>query len=449
MIEIDLSNMVNVATINELEIYAEKIAHAHRSLIKSHEKGNNYTGWIDLPARYNNEEINDLNEKAQMIQESSEVFIVIGIGGSYLGSRAALEFILSPDYNRLAGKKFPEIYFAGTNLSSRSIKELISLIEGRDFSINVVSKSGETIETMIVFRIFKRLLEEKYGKEKAKKRIYVTTNPQKGTLLDISLSEGYQTLFIPENISGRYSVLTVVGLLPMAVAGIDIREVLKGADNGMKQFALQKSINPVWGYVASRHILESKGKSIEILTYSDPGAHYLGEWWKQLFSESEGKNKGGIFTSCIELPGDLHSIGQYIQEGKRTIFETAICLKNTLEELTFPDDDSIKEDGLDFLSGKDLHFIDTQVMIASLMAHAEGGTPSIILYCDQDNVHAFGELVYFFELSCAISCYLRGVNPFDQPGVEAYKENLFALLNKPGYEKRRKELQERNIRLRR
>ena len=449
MIEIDLSNMVNVATINELEIYAEKIALAHRSLLKSHDNGDNFTGWIDLPGIYHNEELNDINETAQFIQESSEILIVIGIGGSYLGSRAALEFILSPDYNHLAGKRFPEIYFAGNNLSSRSINKLISLTEGRDFSINVVSKSGETIETMIVFRIFKRLLEDKYGRDKAKKRIYITTNSRRGALLNLSITEGYQTLFIPENISGRYSVLTSVGLLPMAVAGIDIREVLRGAENGMEQFSLQKSINPVWGYVASRHILESKGKNIEVLAYSDPGAHYLGEWWKQLFSESEGKNKGGIFTSCIELPGDLHSIGQYIQEGKRNIFETAICLKDTAKQITFPDGDSIKEDGLGFLAGMDLHFIDIQVMIASLMAHAEGGTPSIILYCDQDNIHAFGELVYFFELSCAISCYLRGVNPFDQPGVEAYKENLFALLNKPGYEERRKELQERNIKLRR
>ena len=401
--------------------------------------GNDFLGWVDLPVNYDKEEFARIKVAAEKIKKSCDALVVIGIGGSYLGARAAIEFIKSPLYNSLK-KDTPEIYFAGNNISTTALTELISILEGKDICVNVISKSGTTTEPAIAFRVFKAMLVEKYGKEGAKDRIFVTTDKARGTLKHFSDEAGYETFVVPDDVGGRYSVLTAVGLLPIAVAGIDIDAMMKGAQDARAAYTDEANAdNDAIKYAVMRNALLGQGKCTEILVGYEPYMLMMSEWWKQLYGESEGKDNKGIFPASVCFSTDLHSLGQYIQEGQRNLFETVVNVKNTGAEFVIPDDEA-NVDGLNFISGKKLDYVNKTAMMATLIAHNDGGVPNLMLELEDRSAYSFGYLVYFFEIACAISGYMLGVNPFDQPGVEAYKKNMFALLGKPGYEDMKAEL---------
>ncbi len=404
--------------------------------------GNDFLGWVDLPENYDKDEFIRIKLAAEKIKKSCDILIVIGIGGSYLGARAAIEFVKSPLYNNLK-KDTPDIYFAGNNISTTALCELISICEGKDICINVISKSGTTTEPAVAFRVFKSILVEKYGEDGAKDRIFVTTDKARGTLKQFSDEAGYETFVVPDDVGGRYSVLTAVGLLPIACAGIDIDAMMNGAQdarNAYSTFGIED--NDAVKYAVIRNILLNKGKSTEILVGYEPYMLMLNEWWKQLYGESEGKNNLGIFPASVVFSTDLHSLGQYVQEGQRNLFETVINIKDPGSKFVIPNDPA-NVDGLNFISDKELDYVNKTAMTATLLAHNDGGVPNILIELDDRTAYSFGYIVYFFEFACAISGYILGVNPFDQPGVEAYKKNMFALLGKPGYEDMKVELEKR------
>ncbi len=441
----DYSNALAFVGQHEIDYMAEYVKTAHNQLHEKTGAGSDFLGWIDLPVNYDKEEFQRIKEAAKRIQEDSEVLVVIGIGGSYLGARAAIEMLSHSFYNVLPKEKrgTPQIFFAGNNISSTYTKHLIELIGDRDFSVNVISKSGTTTEPAIAFRIFKELLEQKYGKEGAKKRIYATTDKEKGALKTVADSEGYETFVIPDDVGGRYSVLTAVGLLPIAVAGIDIDAMMQGAADASREYANPNlSENASYQYAALRNILYRKGKTTEILVNYEPSLHFFSEWWKQLYGESEGKDHKGIYPASVDFSTDLHSMGQFIQEGTRNLFETVLQVEKPLEEIVIGED-AENLDGLNFLAGKTMDFVNKKAFEGTLLAHTDGGVPNLVVTIPEISPYWFGYLVYFFEKACGISGYLLGVNPFDQPGVEAYKKNMFALLGKPGFEDQKAELERR------
>ena len=402
--------------------------------------GNDFLGWVDLPNDYDKEEFARIQQAAQKIQKSSDVLVVIGIGGSYLGARAAIEFIRGQQYNGTREAGIPEIYFVGNNISSSYLSDIVKIIGDRDFSVNVISKSGKTTEPAIAFRIFKKMVEDKYGKAGAKERIFATTDKAKGALKGLADAEGYETFVVPDDVGGRYSVLTAVGLLPMAVAGLDLEAVMKGAQDALADF--KKEDNICAQYAALRNILYRKGKQTEILVNYEPSLVMLGEWFKQLFAESEGKDHKGIFPVSANFSTDLHSIGQFIQDGSRNLFETVVWVREQKHDL-FIETDPGGLDGLNYLAGKSVQCVNAKAYAGTLLAHCDGGTPNIVLEIDRNDEYHLGYLIYFFEKACGISGYLLGINPFDQPGVEAYKKNMFALLGKPGFEKEKEALEAR------
>ena len=401
--------------------------------------GNDFLGWLTLPTDYDKEEFARIQAAAKKIQSNSDILIVIGIGGSYLGARAAIEFLQSTFYNNKK-KDTPDIYYVGNNINPSYLQEVLAICEGKDISVNVISKSGTTTEPALAFRVFKKLVEEKYGKEGAKDRIFATTDKAKGTLKNLSDTEGYETFVVPDDVGGRYSVLTAVGLLPIAVAGCDIRALMDGAAQAQKDYMADFENNDCYKYAALRNILYRKGKSVEMLVSYDPNFVMMSEWYKQLFGESEGKDNKGIYPAAGVFSTDLHSMGQYIQQGRRIMFETVVRLGSSHARLTVPKD-ALDGDGLNFLAGADMDYIRDRAMEGTLLAHTEGGVPNIIVEAGGKTARDLGRLIYFFEYSCGLSGYLLGVNPFDQPGVEAYKKNMFALLGKPGYEDQKARLE--------
>ena len=416
---------------------------ANEMLVQHTGAGSDYHGWVDLPVQYDREEFARIKAAAKKIQQNSDVLIVIGIGGSYLGARAAIEFVKGQMYNSIRAKGTPEVYFVGSNISSSYLNDVVQIIGERDFSVNVISKSGTTTEPAIAFRIFKKLAEQKYGKEGAKDHIFATTDKSRGALKKLADDEGYETFVVPNDVGGRFSVLTAVGLLPMAAAGVDIDEAMRGAAEAREAFMDgETAANDCFKYAALRNILYRKGKGIEILVNYEPALVMMGEWFKQLFDESEGKDQKGIFATSANFSTDLHSIGQYIQDGTRNVFETVLWVKKPRSESIIEETEE-NIDGLNYLAGKSLQYVNSKAYAGTLMAHMDGGTPSIVLEIDRADAYHFGYLVYFFEKACAVSGYLLGVNPFDQPGVESYKKNMFALLGKPGFEERRKKLETR------
>ena len=430
--------------ISETEL--TKITHlakaSHKLVLSNKKKRSEPLGWVDLPVSYDKEEFERVKLAAQKIRNTCDVFIVIGIGGSYLGARAAIEFCTSPLYNNLK-KDTPDIYFVGNSISPSALNDVLRICENRDVCINVISKSGTTTEPAVTFRIFRELLEKKYGEDGARERIFVTTDRSRGKLKQFSTIKKYETFVVPDNIGGRYSVLTPVGLLPIAVAGIDIDKMLEGAaDVREKYTSSDPAANEAVRYAALRNIFYNKGKVIEILVSYEPAAAMFNEWWKQLYGESEGKDQKGLFPASVVFSTDLHSLGQYIQDGRRTMFETVLDIKEPNDRITIPDDPN-NIDGLNFLSGKSLHDINQRAMVGTAIAHNDGGVPNIIIEVGKRDAYHFGQLVYFFELACAVSGYMLGLNPFDQPGVEAYKTNMYALLGKEGYEKQRAALEAR------
>ena len=427
----------------ELDKMAVMMNAANEVLLARTGAGSDFLGWLDLPVNYDKEEFARIQAAAKKIQGDSDVLVVIGIGGSYLGARAAIEFCKGQMYNGVREAGIPEVYFVGNNISSAYLNDVVKIIGERDFSVNIISKSGTTTEPAIAFRIFKKLLEEKYGKEGAKGRIYATTDKSRGALKALSDAEGYETFVVPDDVGGRFSVLTAVGLLPIAAAGVDIEAMMKGAQDAREVCkGGDMSTNPSFQYAALRNILYRKGKGTEILVNYEPALTMMGEWFKQLYAESEGKDHKGIFPTAANFSTDLHSIGQFIQDGTRNLFETVLWVNNSRSEAVI-EEAAEDIDGLNYLAGKTVQFVNSKAYQGTLMAHMDGGTPNIIIEIDEADAYHFGYLVYFFEKACGLSGYLLGVNPFDQPGVEAYKKNMFALLGKPGFEERRKELEAR------
>ena len=415
---------------------------AYRKVADKSGAGNDFLGWVDLPVDYDKEEFARIKAAAKRIQSSCDVFIAIGIGGSYLGARAAIEFVKSPIYNSLK-KDTPDVYYAGNNISSTALSELLSICEGKDICVNVISKSGTTTEPAVAFRVFRELLEKKYGVEGARSRIFATTDRAKGTLKNFADKMGYETFVVPDDVGGRYSVLTAVGLLPIAVAGIDIDAMMQGAADARAHYAAAPAEeNDCFKYAALRNLLYRGGKRVEILVGYEPFQQTLGEWWKQLYGESEGKDNKGLFPASVIFSTDLHSLGQYIQDGERILFETVLDFKDSGAEVEIPFDEE-NVDGLNFLAGKKLSYVNSTAMLGTLFAHNDGGVPNIVLEIKDRTAYSFGYLVYFFELACAVSGYMLGVNPFNQPGVEAYKKNMFALLGKAGYESEKEKLEAR------
>lgn len=430
---------------HEVEQMKKSVLDAKEILVGKSGAGNDFLGWIDLPVNYDKEEFARIKKAAAKIQSDSDVLIVIGIGGSYLGARAAIEFLSHSFYNLISKeqRKTPEIYFVGNSISSTYLKHLIDVIGDRDFSLNMISKSGTTTEPAIAFRVLKKLAEDKYGKEGAAKRIYATTDKARGSLKSLATEEGYETFVVPDDVGGRFSVLTAVGLLPIAVSGADIDKLMEGAASGRKH-ALEADYeeNDALKYAALRNILLRKGKCIEILANYEPAVHYVSEWWKQLYGESEGKDQRGIFPASVDLTTDLHSMGQFIQDGSRNLFETVIEIETSREEIIIGEE-PVDLDGLNYLAGKSVDFVNKSAMKGTVLAHTDGQVPNMMVHVPEVNEFYLGELFYFFEFACGISGYLLGVNPFNQPGVESYKKNMFALLGKPGYEAQREELLKR------
>ncbi|MGM7634064.1 glucose-6-phosphate isomerase [Bacillus sp. Hm123] len=444
-IKFDYSKALSFFGEHELEYLRDAVKVAHHSLHEKTGQGGEFTGWVELPTEYDQEEFSRIQKAADKIKSDSDVLVVIGIGGSYLGAKAAIDMLSHSFYNLLSKEKrtTPQILFVGNNLSSSYMKELCDVLEGKDWSINVISKSGTTTEPAVAFRMFRKLLEEKYGVDEARQRIYATTDRKKGALKTLALSEGYESFIIPDDVGGRFSVLTAVGLLPIAVSGADINEMMKGAAQAVEELsASELEQNIAYQYAAIRRMLYNQGKTIEMLVNYEPGLQYFSEWWKQLFGESEGKDRKGIFPASANFSTDLHSLGQYVQEGRRDLFETVIKVEMPRQEQTI-EEDGADLDGLNYLAGKTIDFVNQKAFEGTLLAHTDGGVPNLIVTIPKMDAYSFGYLVYFFEKACAMSCYLLGVNPFDQPGVEAYKVNMFALLGKPGYEDKKQELEER------
>lgn len=433
--------------LNEYEVtnFTEYVKSAHKMLHEKTGPGNDFLGWVDLPVNYDKDEFARIKKSAEKIKSDSDVLIVIGIGGSYLGARAALEMLSHSFYNMLpkSKRKTPEIYFVGNNISSTYMTDLLELIEGKEISVNVISKSGTTTEPAVAFRIFKEYMENKYGKDGAKSRIYATTDKARGALKKLSDEEGYETFVIPDDVGGRFSVLTAVGLLPIAASGADIDAIMAGALNAYNLYNNPNlEENDCYKYAAARNALYRKGKTTEIMVNYEPSLHFITEWWKQLYGESEGKDCKGIFPAGVDFSSDLHSMGQYIQDGLRNIFETVLKVEKSRKTVVIKEDkDNV--DGLNFLAGKEMDFVNTKAFQGTLLAHTDGGVPNFVIEIPELNEYSFGNLVYFFEKACGISGYLLGVNPFDQPGVEAYKKNMFALLGKPGFEEEKKRLEAR------
>ena len=432
MIRVDDTSIYNTISREQMTTMVPRLKVAWETLQKGTGAGKDFLGWVRLPVAYDRAEFARIQQAAKRIQEDSQVLVVIGIGGSYLGARAVVELLQSPNYN-LRQKDTPDLYFTGNTLSTDAVLETLELIGDRDFSINVISKSGTTTEPAIAFRIFRAALERKYGKEEAARRIYATTDRSRGALTTLADAKGYETFVVPDDVGGRYSVLTAVGLLPIAVAGVDITALMAGAADGLVSFGQDSMDNPVWRYAGARNALYKAGKKIEILGCYEPAFRFMGEWWKQLYGESEGKQGRGIFPASVELTADLHSMGQYIQEGERMLFETIVDFQRPRGRVVIGEDaDNL--DGLNFLTGKDLKFVCDQAMLGTRLAHVDGGVPNLVIQVETVDAYHVGQLIYFFELACGLSGYLLGVNPFDQPGVEAYKKNMFGLLGKPGYE---------------
>ncbi|QUH25031.1 glucose-6-phosphate isomerase [Serpentinicella alkaliphila] len=435
-ITIDYRNVVSVLSKNDLSSMEKRIKLCHNMLHRGNGEGSNYLGWINLPSSYEQEETKKIKEVAEKIKKESDVLIVVGIGGSYLGARAAIEMLNHNFYNELPKekRKGPKVYFAGHNISPMYIKNLLDVIGDQHISLNVISKSGTTTEPGIVFRIFKEYMENRYGKKEAMTRIYATTDRSHGALRELASQEGYETFVIPNNIGGRYSVLTPVGLLPMAVSGINIEDVLEGAKRAQADLSDDSlKTNNCYKYAALRNLLYSRGKTTEVMVTNEPNLYYMGEWYKQLFGESEGKDGKGIFPASMNFTTDLHSLGQYLQDGKKNIFETAINIEKSQEDIAISKD-KLNLDGLNYLEGKTLDYINRKAMEGALAAHTDGGVPNIVINLPEITPFYYGYLTYFFMKACGMSGYLLEVNPFDQPGVEAYKRNMFRLLGKPGYE---------------
>lgn len=430
---------------NEIPAMKELVSAAREKLASGSGLGNDFLGWVDLPVNYDKEEFERIKKAAQKIQEDSQVLLVIGIGGSYLGARAAIEFLRHGFYNQISGdmRKTPEIYYVGNSISSSYIQGLIDVLGDRDFSINMISKSGTTTEPAIAFRVFKGILEKKYGKEEAAKRIYATTDKARGALKNLATEEGYETFVVPDDVGGRFSVLTAVGLLPIAVSGADIDQLMEGAAAGRKA-ALENEFeeNDALKYAAVRNLFYRKGKSVEILANYEPSLHYISEWWKQLYGESEGKDGKGIFPASVDLTTDLHSMGQFIQDGSRIMFETVLDVETSRDEIILQEE-PVDLDGLNYLAGKNVDFINKSAMNGTILAHQDGQVPCMLVHIPAQTEFYLGQLFYFFEFACGVSGYILGVNPFNQPGVESYKKNMFALLGKPGFEKEREELLKR------
>lgn len=441
----DYSKTEGFLSAHEIENMEKMVMDAKELLVSRKGPGNDFLGWIDLPENYDKEEFDRIRKAAAKIQGDSDVLLVIGIGGSYLGARAAVEFLRHSFYNSVSKeiRKTPEIYYVGNNISSTYIKDLMDVIGDRDFSVNIISKSGTTTEPAIAFRVFKKMLEKKYGKAGAAGRIYATTDKAKGALKNLATEEGYETFVVPDDVGGRFSVLTAVGLLPIAVSGADIQKLMEGAASGRKR-ALEASYkeNDSLLYAAVRNILLRKGKAIEIVANYEPSLHYISEWWKQLYGESEGKDQRGLFPAAVDLTTDLHSMGQFIQDGSRLMFETVLNIQKSRTELIL-EEEPVDLDGLNYLAGKSVDFVNKSAMNGTILAHTDGQVPNLLINIPEQNEFYLGELMYFFEFACGISGYLLGVNPFDQPGVESYKKNMFALLGKPGYENERAELLKR------
>ena len=440
MIKLDLSKLEGFLPRDYLEQRCEGLERAADMLAHHNGPGGDFTGWVTLPRDYDKEEFARIKAAAEKIRRQSQVLVVIGIGGSYLGARAVIELLASPNYN-LKQKDTPDIYFAGNGLSTDALLELIALIGERDFSVNVISKSGTTTEPAVAFRIFREMLERKYGREGARERIYATTDKARGALKGLADEEGYEEFVVPDDVGGRYSVLTAVGLLPIAAAGLDIDGLMAGAQRAMDVLSAPGLDNPAWQYAAARNALYDGGKKVELLACYEPSFRFFSEWWKQLYGESEGKEHKGLFPASVEFTADLHSMGQYIQQGERLMFETVVKFAPKGEFL-IPNDPA-NVDGLNFLAGKSLAFVAEQAMRGTILAHVDGGVPNILLELPVIGEDTVGELIYFFEYVCGLSGYLMQVNPFDQPGVEAYKKNMFALLGKPGYEQLRESLEQR------
>lgn len=439
-VKLNIKYLEGMISDHELEGVKSQITAAHNLVETRSGLGNDFLGWVDLPVDYDKEEFARIKAAAEKIKQKADILIVIGIGGSYLGARAAIELLKSPFYNNMK-KDTPDIYYVGNSISPTYLNEVLSICEGKDICVNVISKSGTTTEPALAFRIFKKLVEDKYGKEEAKERIFATTDKARGTLKELSDKEGYETFTIADDIGGRFSVLTAVGLLPIAVAGCDIDKIMQGAAAAREKYSKDDG-NDCYTYAALRNILYRKGKSVEMLVSYDPSFTMMAEWFKQLYGESEGKDNKGIFPASATFSTDLHSLGQFIQDGSRIMFETVVDIKNPKQDL-FLESDEQNLDGLNFLSNQNMSVVNRKAFEGTILAHTEGGVPNIVVEVDALDEENFGELVYFFEKACAISGYMLGVNPFNQPGVESYKKNMFALLGKPGYEDAKAALEEK------
>ena len=444
-VRFDYSKAAGFISQEEIDNMEDAVMGAKKKLVEKNGAGNDYVGWVDLPVDYDKEEFARIKKAAAKIQSDSDVLLVVGIGGSYLGARAAIEFLSHSFYNVLpkGARKTPEIYFVGNSISSKYIKDLKDVLEGKDFSVNIISKSGTTTEPAIAFRVFKEMLIEKYGKEEANKRIYATTDKARGALKSLANEEGYESFVVPDDVGGRFSVLTAVGLLPIAVSGADIDKLMEGAASGRKK-ALEAPYkeNAALMYAAVRNILLRKGKHVEIVANYEPSLHYVSEWWKQLYGESEGKDQKGIFPAAVDLTTDLHSMGQFIQDGARIMFEAVLNVEDSPAEIILGEEE-VDTDGMNYLAGKTVDFVNKSAMNGTILAHTDGNVPNLMVNIPEQNEFYLGELFYFFEFACGVSGYILGVNPFNQPGVESYKKNMFALLGKPGYEAAREELLKR------
>ena len=441
----DYSRAAGFVSAEEMDNMKATVMCARDVLMAGSGAGNDFLGWIDLPVDYDKEEFERIKKAAAKIQNDSDVLLVVGIGGSYLGARAAIEFLSHSFYNVLpkGKRKTPEIYFLGNSISSKYIQDLKDVLEGKDFSVNIISKSGTTTEPAIAFSVFKEMLIEKYGREEANKRIYATTDKARGALKNLATEEGYESFVVPDDVGGRFSVLTAVGLLPIAVSGADIDKLMEGAAAARKA-ALETPYesNSALQYAAVRNILHRKGKAVEIVANYEPSLHYVSEWWKQLFGESEGKDRRGIFPAAVDLTTDLHSMGQFIQDGSRVMFETVLNVEESPAEILLQKEE-VDTDGMNYLAGKSVDFVNKSAMNGTILAHTDGDVPNLMVKIPEQDEYCLGQLFYFFEYACGVSGYILGVNPFNQPGVESYKKNMFALLGKPGYEKEREELLKR------
>ncbi|MFC7322147.1 glucose-6-phosphate isomerase [Halobacillus campisalis] len=430
---------------HEIEYMQGAVSLAHKALHEKTGAGNDFLGWIDLPEDYDREEFARIQKSAAKIKEDSDVLLVIGIGGSYLGARAAIEMLNHSFYNELSSEQrgTPQVFFVGNSISAPYLNDLFDLLKGKNVSVNVISKSGTTTEPAIAFRAFRKFLEEKYGQEEAQKRIYATTDKNKGALKTLADEQGYESFVVPDDVGGRYSVLTAVGLLPIAVSGVDIEAMMEGANAARKDLSTDNlDENPAYQYAAVRNALYSKGKTIEMMINYEPSLQYFSEWWKQLFGESEGKDQKGIYPSSANFSTDLHSLGQYVQDGRRDLFETVLHVETPKSDYTIEEDEQ-NLDGLNYLAGETVDYVNEKAYEGTMLAHTDGQVPNLIVHVPKLDAYTFGYLAYFFEKACAVSGYLLGVNPFDQPGVEAYKKNMFALLGKPGFEKEKEELEKR------